>query len=159
MSTILPEPTPDPARNYFSQQCVLASGIASGAVTPTADERHNSAAYLMGRRDAFHVVVAHLASSRSLREAAEKSAAFGRGLRERSTVHPYGADWCDGFAGAAFEAALDITMYAATGTLPMVDRERLQEARVAVRKFTPLSNNAWVAPTGLDEPPASRREW
>jgi hypothetical protein len=38
MSKILDEPPVDPVRGYFSQQCVLLTGIASGVVEPTAGD-------------------------------------------------------------------------------------------------------------------------
>ncbi len=159
MSKILPEPSADPARNYFSQQCVLLSGLASGAVKQPVTSELQSPSFLMGRRDAYHVVVAHLASSKSLRDAAEKCAAFGRGVGERAESHPYGAEWCSGFAQAALEASSDITMYAATGSLPVVNPGQLQAARVAVRKQTPLFRNDWIQSSALHEPPNSHREW
>src|SRR5690606_20848568 len=118
MSRIAQDPPVDPARGYFSQMCVLYTGMAAGMVDPFPGELGASPSYLMGRRDAFHVVVAHLASSRTLREAGDKCAAFGRGVGERGLSHPYGAEWCAGFADAANEASLDLAMYAASGVLP-----------------------------------------
>ena len=96
MSRILEEPPVDPARGYFSQLCVLLTGIASGVVEAPAGDGLQSPTFHMGRRDGYHVVVAHLASSRTLREAADKCLAFGRGVDERAEAHPYGPDWCHG---------------------------------------------------------------
>lgn len=138
MPTILPEPPVDPARSYFSQLCVLLTGIASGVVEPLATEALHSPSFHMGRRDGYHVVVAHLASSRTLREAADKCLAFGRGVAERGEAHPYGPDWSRGFASATIDAAQDIVMYAATETLPHIDRVRLHTARTAARHLSPL---------------------
>ena len=159
MSKILQEPHVDPARNYFSQQCVLLTGMASGVVEPPADEEPHSHSFTMGRRDAYHVVVAHLASSRSLRDAAEKCAAFGRGVGERADAHPYGADWCAGFSKAALEAAADIAMYAASGCLPSVDATRLRAARAAVRHVSPLGGGDWAHRSIMLDPPQSHHEW
>lgn len=159
MSKILQEPPVDPARNYFSQQCVLLTGMASGVVDLPPGDGPQSHGFIMGRRDAYHVVVAHLASSRSLRDAAEKCAAFGRGVGERADAHPYGAEWCAGFSHAALEAAADIAMYAASGSLPAVDAARLRAARTAVRHVSPLGGSDWVPPTVLHDPPHSHREW
>jgi len=158
MSRVLREPPVEPVRAFFSQQCVLLTGIASGVVEPTAGEPPRTSAYQMGRRDGFHVVVAHLASSRSLREAADKCVAFGRGVVERAESHPYGPDWCCGFSQATLDAADDIAMYAATETLPMVDRKRLQAARTAARHLSPLSG-MWPARPAKVEPPRSHHEW
>ena len=159
MSKILQEPPVDPARNYFSQQCVLLTGMASGVVDVPLAEGPQSHAYVMGRRDAYHVVVAHLASSRSLRDAAEKCAAFGRGVGDRNEAHPYGTDWCSGFSHAALEAAADITMYAASGVLPTVDVTRLRAARAAVRHVSPLGGSEWAQRAMLLDPPTSHHEW
>jgi hypothetical protein len=158
MSKILEEPPVEPVRSYFSQQCVLLTGIASGVVEPFAGEPRRTAAYHMGRRDGYHVVVAHLASSRSLREAADKCLAFGRGVEERADAHPYGPDWCRGFAQATLDAAGDIAMYAATESLPTVDKNRLRAARTAARHLSPLSGT-WPARPASHEPPTSRHEW
>ena len=158
MSRILEEPPVDPARGYFSQLCVMLTGIASGVVEPSAGEALQSATYHMGRRDGYHVVVAHLASSRTLREASEKCLAFGRGVEERAEAHPYGPDWCHGFAQATTDAAHDIAMYAATTTLPPVDKARLRAARTAARNLSPLGGGWPSQPVKLD-PPLSQREW
>jgi hypothetical protein len=152
MSKIIDEPPVEPARGYFSQLCVLLTGVAAGVVEPGAGEGMQSPNYHMGRRDGYHVVVAHLASSRSLKEAADKCAAFGRGVDERAESHPYGPDWCHGFAQATLDAASDIAMYAATCTLPPVDKTRLRAARTAARNLTPLPR-PWPAPR------ASQHEW
>jgi hypothetical protein len=159
MSKIMQEPPVDPARNYFSQQCVLLTGMASGVVDVPRADGPQTHAYVMGRRDAFHVVVAHLASSRSLRDAAEKCAAFGRGVGERSDAHPYGTEWCSGFSHAALEAAADIAMYAASGMLPTVDAARLRAARAAVRHVSPLGASEWAQRALLLDPPRSHHEW
>jgi len=158
MSRILEEPPVDPVRNHFSQMCVLLTGIASGVVTPPAGESLHSASYHMGSRDGFHVVVAHLASSGSLREAADKCDAFGRGVKDRAADHPYGPEWSRGFAQATIGAAVDIALYAATATLPAVDKARLRSARVAARQLSPLSC-LWAPRPGPTEPPRSSREW
>jgi hypothetical protein len=158
MSRILEEPPVDPARGYFSQLCVMLTGIASGVVEPPTGESLQSATYHMGRRDGYHVVVAHLASSRTLREAADKCLAFGRGVGERAEAHPYGPDWCHGFAQATMDAAHDIAMYAATSTLPPVDRTRLRAARTAARNLSPLASG-YPAPPVKDEPPRSPHVW
>ncbi|MEP6764807.1 MAG: hypothetical protein ABJB66_10875 [Gemmatimonadaceae bacterium] len=152
MSKIIDEPAVEPARGYFSQLCVLFTGIASGVVEPEANEGSHSLNYHMGKRDGYHVVVAHLASSRTLLEASEKCAAFGRGVEERGEAHPYGPDWCSGFASGTLEASSDIAMYAASGVLPIVDKGRLKSARTAARNITPLPG-AWPAPK------SSHREW
>jgi hypothetical protein len=110
----------------------------------------------MGRRDGFHVVVAHLSSSRSLREAADKCIAFGRGVEERAEAHPYGPDWSRGFASATLEAAADIMMYAATATVPPIDKVRLRAARTAARHLSPLHGMFTKKPT---EAPRSHHEW
>lgn len=151
MSRTIDEPPVEPARGYFSQLCVLHTGIAAGVVEPAPGDGLKPAAYYMGKRDGFHVVVAHLASSRTLLEASEKCSAFGRGVEERGDAHPYGPDWCHGFAQATLEAAADIVMYAASGTLPTVDKAKLKAARTAARNLTPL--NAWPIPR------PSSREW
>lgn len=158
MSKILEEPPVDPARGYFSQLCVMLTGIASGVVEPPAGEALQSATFHMGRRDGYHVVVAHLASSRTLREAADKCLAFGRGVGERAEGHPYGPDWCHGFAQATTDAAHDIAMYAATSTLPPVDRTRLHVARAAARNLSPLASGHPAKPL-QDEPPRSPHVW
>lgn len=144
MSRIIDEPLVEPARGYFSQLCVLYTGIASGIVSPIPTEVVQTPNYHMGMRDGYHVVVAHLASSRTLLEAAEKCSAFGRGVEERGDAHPYGLDWCMGFAQATREATSDLAMYAASGTLPTVDKVRLKSARTAARHVAPLPN-AWPA--------------
>lgn len=158
MSKILDEPPVDPVRSYFSQLCVMLTGIASGVVEPLAHEPARSAAYQMGRRDGYHVVVAHLASSRSLREAAEKCRAFGSGVGERAEAHPYGPEWCRGFAQATMDAVGDIAMYAATASLPTVDAAKLRAARSAARHLSPLPGLWPARPAGL-EPPRSHHEW
>ena len=152
MSKIIDEPAVEPARGYFSQLCVLFTGIASGIVEPDQDEVPQSLNYYMGKRDGFHVVVAHLASSRTLLEASEKCSAFGHGVEERGEAHPYGPDWCHGFAHGTLDAALDIAMYAASGVLPVVDKGRLKAARTAARSITP-----W--PGATPAPKSSHREW
>jgi hypothetical protein len=158
MSPIVEEPPIDAIRAYFSQLCVMLTGIATGVVAPAADEAMLPATYHMGRRDGYHVVVAHLASSRSLREAADKCVAFGRGVEERATSHPYGPDWSRGFALATMDAASDIAMYAATTSVPTVDKARLRAARTAARHLSPLNGN-WAAKTPGSEPPRSHHEW
>lgn len=158
MSRILEEPPVDPVRSYFSQLCVLLTGVASGVVEPIKGEPARSAAFQMGRRDGYHVVVAHLASSRSLREAADKCVAFGRGVDERADAHPYGPDWCHGFALATTDAAADIALYAATETLPQMDKERLRAARTAARHLSPLSG-MWPNRPATHDAPRSRHEW
>lgn len=142
MSRIIDEPLVEPARGYFSQLCVLYTGIASGMVSPLPSDIVHSPNFYMGMRDGFHVVVAHLASSRTLLEASDKCSAFGRGVEERGDAHPYGLDWCMGFARATRDAAADIAMYAASGALPTVDKARLRSARTAARHIAPLPN-AW----------------
>jgi len=158
MSKVLSEPPVDPVRSYFSAQCVLMTGIASGIVEPLLGDATRTAAYQMGKRDGYHVVVAHLAASRSLREAAEKCLAFGRGVDERAEAHPYGPDWCHGFAQATLDAAGDIAMYAATASIPAIDKRRLRAARTAARHLSPLSGTWPVRPAAL-EPPRSHHEW
>ena len=158
MSKILEEPPVDPVRSYFSQLCVLLTGVASGVVEPSPGEPTRSSAYQMGRRDGYHVVVAHLASSRSLREAADKCLAFGRGVDERAEAHPYGPDWCHGFAQATLDAAGDIAMYAATETLPSIDKVRLRTARTAARHLSPLSS-LWPSRPASNDTPRSHHEW
>lgn len=158
MSRILQEPALDPVRSYFSQLCVLLTGVASGVVQPLASEMKQTPAYQMGRRDGFHVVVAHLASSRTLRDASDKCRAFGQGVEERATDHPYGPDWCRGFAEATLDAVGDIAMYAATETLPLIDRTRLNTARRAARHVSPLSG-LWPVRPPTAEPPRSHHEW
>lgn len=158
MSKILEEPPVDPVRSYFSQLCVLLTGVASGVVEPSAGDPKRTSAYQMGRRDGYHVVVAHLASSRSLREAADKCLAFGRGVDERAEAHPYGPDWCHGFAQATLDAAGDIAMYAATETLPSIDKARLRTARTAARHLSPLSS-LWPSRPASNDTPSSHHEW
>jgi hypothetical protein len=159
MSRILEEPPIDPLRGYFSQLCVVLTGIASGVVEPVTADALQSPTYHMGRRDGFHVVVAHLASSGSLREAADKCLAFGMGVEERAASHPYGPDWSYGFARATMEAATDIAMYAATSTLPPIDKVRLRAARIAVRNRSPLSGLWPQRPAFGVQPPHSQHEW
>ncbi|MCC6241382.1 MAG: hypothetical protein IT353_01020 [Gemmatimonadaceae bacterium] len=158
MSKILEEPPVDPVRSYFSAQCVLMTGIASGVVAPTASDIGRTSAYQMGKRDGYHVVVAHLAASRTLREAADKCLAFGRGVDERAEAHPYGPDWCRGFAQATVDAAGDIAMYAATASLPTLDKRRLRAARTAARHLSPLSS-LWPTRPASNEPPSTHHEW
>jgi hypothetical protein len=146
----------DPLRSYFSQQCVLLTGIATGMVPAPASEAPHSASYQMGRRDGLHVVVAHLASSRFIREAADKCVAFGRGVEERAASHPYGPDWSRGFAEATLEAAADMALYAATAIVPLVDKARLRAARTAARHLSPL--HGMFAPQPR-EAPRSHHEW
>ena len=138
MSRIIEEPSVDPIRGYFSQLCVMLTGIATGVVHPPIEERSWSPNFQMGRRDGYHVVVAHLAASSTLREAAEKCLAFGNGVAERANTHPYGPEWSEGFAKATFDAAGEIAMYAASGFVPSVDRARLRAARTAARHLSPL---------------------
>ena len=152
MSNIIDEPPVEPARGYFSQLCVLYTGIASGVVDPIPTDVVQTPNYHMGMRDGYHVVVAHLASSRSLLEASDKCSAFGRGVEERGDAHPYGSEWCLGFAHATQDASADIAMYAAAGTLPSVDKGRLKSARTAARNIAPLPN-AWHTPK------SSHRNW
>jgi len=158
MSRILEEPPIEAVRGYFSQLCVMLTGIASGLVEPTAGDALRSPTYLMGRRDGYHVVVSHLACSRSLKEAAEKCIAFGRGVDERAEAHPYGPDWSHGFAEATMEAATDIAMYAATQTLPQVDKARLRAARAAARHVSPLSGS-WPSRPDKPDAPHVKRDW
>lgn len=158
MSKILEEPPVDPIRSYFSQLCVMLTGIASGVVEAPAGEALQSPTYHMGRRDGFHVVVAHLASSRSLKEAADKCTAFGRGVEERADSHPYGPDWSHGFAQATMEASSDIAMYAATSSVPPIDKARLRAARTAARHLSPL-HGLWSPKPVVSEPPRSHHEW
>ena len=159
MSRFLEEPPIDPIRGYCSQLCVMLTGIASGVVEPPAADALHSPTYHMGRRDGFHVVVAHLASSRNLREAAEKCVAFGMGVEERADSHPYGPDWSYGFARATMEAAADIAMYAATSTLPPIDKARLCAARTAARHLSPLSGRWAQRLASGAQPPRSQHEW
>jgi hypothetical protein len=88
--------------------------------------------------------------------------AFGRGVEERASTHPYGPDWCHGFSQATMDAASDLAMYAATCTLPVVDKQRLRSARTAARHLSPFPAS-WTAPRGdmLDAPESrtSPREW
>lgn len=162
MSELLEEPPLDPLRGHFSQLCVLFTGIATGVVDPPAAEAGFPLAYHMGLRDGYHVVVAHLASSATLREAAEKCEAFGEGVDERAGAHPYGPAWCEGFVRATFDAAADIAMYAATNTLPHLDRARLRAARTAARYLAPQADGWSVLPRRRADdppPPAGSREW
>jgi hypothetical protein len=159
MSRILDEPAIDPIRGHFSQLCVMLTGIASGLVQPMPGDALQPATYHMGRRDGFHVVVAHLASSRTLREAADKCVAFGAGVEERADSHPYGPDWSHGFAHATMAAAADIALYAATSTLPPVDQSRLRAARTAARHLSPLERLWAQRPSAGAEPPRSHHEW
>lgn len=159
MSRILEEPPIDLIRGYFSQLCVMLTGIASGVVEAPVVDALQSPSYYMGRRDGFHVVVAHLASSRNLRDAADKCAAFGTGVAERADSHPYGPDWSRGFAHATLEASADIAMYAAVGTVPPIDKTRLRAARIAARHVTPLSGLWSPRPAAGTPPPRSQREW
>lgn len=159
MSRILEEPPVDPIRSYFSQQCVLLSGIASGVVEAPASDALRSPSHHMGRRDGYHVVVAHLASSRTLKEAADKCVAFGRGVEERADAHPYGPEWSQGFADATMEAAADIMMYAATAYVPSVDKTRLRAARTAARHLSPLHGLWSPKPPAGSEQQRSHHEW
>lgn len=158
MSRIVEEPPVEPVRSYFSKLCVILTGVASGMVEPTQDECTQSSTFQLGRRDGYHVVVAHLASSHTLREAADKCVAFGRGVEERAETHPYGAEWCHGFFEATNEAATDVAMYAAAGTLPTVDAARLRAARAAARNVSPLAG-VWPTRPANVAPPRSHREW
>lgn len=158
MSRILEEPPVDPLRSYFSQLCVMLTGIASGVVEALDGDGLQSATFHMGRRDGFHVVVAHLASSGTLREAADKCAAFGRGVEERADSHPYGPDWSHGFAQATLEAAADIAMYAATSCVPPIDKSRLRAARSAARHLSPL-HGLWSPKLAGNDQPRSHHEW
>lgn len=158
MSPILEEPPVDPIRSYFSQHCVLLTGIATGVVEAPAGDALKSPTYHMGRRDGLHVVVAHLASSRSLKEAADKCVAFGHGVEERADSHPYGPDWSLGFAQATMEAAADIAMYAATSYVPPIDKARLRAARTAARHLSPL-HGLWSPKPKSSEQPRSHHEW
>lgn len=158
MSPILEEPPVDPIRSHFSQLCVMLTGIATGVVEAPAGDALQSPTYHMGRRDGLHVVVAHLASSTSLKEAADKCVAFGRGVEERADSHPYGPDWSQGFAQATMEAAADIAMYAATSCLPPLDKVRLRAARTAARHLSPL-HGLWSSKAPGAEQPRSHHEW
>lgn len=158
MSRILEEPPVDPIRSYFSQLCVMLTGIASGVVEAPAGEALQSPTYHMGRRDGCHVVVAHLASSPTLKEAAEKCIAFGRGVEERADSHPYGPEWSQGFAAATMEAAADIAMFAATSYVPPLDKARLRAARTAARHLSPL-HGLWSPKVTGSEPQRSHHEW
>jgi hypothetical protein len=137
----------------------MLTGIASGVVEPPTEGVFRSPSYHMGRRDGFHVVVAHLASSRNLREAADKCVAFGLGVEERADSHPYGPDWSHGFAQATMEAAADIGMYAATSSVPPIDKSRLRAARTAARHLSPLSGLWTPRPATGGEPPRNHHEW
>ena len=94
-----------------------------------------------------------------------RSAESGRAIRlhalwmpqERADAHPYGPEWAQGFAHATLEAALDITMYAATATVPPIDRARLRAARTAARHLSPL--NGIFAQKPVDAPRPTHREW
>ncbi|MCU0648334.1 MAG: hypothetical protein MUF00_10095 [Gemmatimonadaceae bacterium] len=165
MPRIVEEPPMEPARAHFSQLCVLMTGVAAGVVEPSAGDALQSPNYLMGRRDGYHVVVAHLASSTTLKDAAEKCSAFGRGVEERADSHPYGPDWCHGFAQATLDAAGDLAMFAATCTLPPIDKARLRAARAAARHLSPYPS-VWpasrtpISSAAIDPPaPPPRREW
>lgn len=116
----------------------MLTGIASGGIEAVGGDAHLPPAFHMGRRDGYHVVVAHLAASTTLREAAEKCELFGLGVAERADAHPYGPDWSQGFAHATLDAASDIALYAATASVPPIDRQRLEAARAAVRHVTPV---------------------
>ncbi|MEO7362908.1 MAG: hypothetical protein ABI120_21425, partial [Gemmatimonadaceae bacterium] len=70
----------------------------------------------------------------------------------RGEAHPYGAEWCFGFAHATQDASSEIAMYAAAGTLPAVDKSRLKQARTVARNVAPLPN-AWHLPN------APHRTW
>jgi len=157
MSKILEEPPVAPVRGYFSQLCVMLTGVASGLVEPSAGDSLRSPTYLMGRRDGYHVVVSHLACSRSLKEAADKCTAFGRGVEERAQAHPYGPDWSFGFAHATTDAAAEIALYAATGTLPPVDKVKLRAARAAARHASPLTGS-WPDRSATPAMPPVKRE-
>jgi hypothetical protein len=159
MSRFLDEPSTDPIRGYFSQLCVIMSGIATGVVEAAAGETLCSPSYHMGRRDGFHVVVAHLASSSTLREAADKCLAFGMGVLDRAHAHPYGPDWSNGFGRATTEASADIAMYAASGTVPPIDATRLRAARTAARLLSPLAGVWANRPAPSTEPPPRSRDW
>lgn len=158
MPRIIEEPAADPIRSYFSQLCVVLTGVATGVVRPPAEDEGRAPNYLMGRRDGYHVVVAHLASSRSLREAADKCVAFGKGVEERSATHPYGPEWSQGFAAATIDAASEIAMYAASGAVPAVDAARLRAARTAARHLSPLPGLFAPKPRETGEP-RTQREW
>lgn len=158
MSKIVEEPPVEPVRTYFSKLCVILTGVASGMVEPTVDESTQSSTFQLGRRDGYHVVVAHLASSHTLREAADKCVSFGRGVEQRSETHPYGGEWCHGFFEATIEAASDVAMYAATGCLPPVNAMRLRAARAAARNVSPLAG-VWPTRPADIAPPRSHREW
>ena len=93
------------------------------------------------------------------REAADKCVAFGLGVEERADSHPYGPDWSHGFAQATTDAAADIAMYAATSTIPTVDKSRLRAARSAARHLSPLSGIWTQRPAAGAQPPRSHHEW
>jgi hypothetical protein len=158
MRRILSDPPLEPLRSYCSQMCVLLTGIAAGVVPPAERDALHSVAHHMGRRDGYHVVLAFLATPASMRQAADRAMAFGDGVAERASQHPYGPEWSGGFAQATRDAAADIMMYAATGTLPRVDAARLRAARMAARHLTPLGK-WWAARTIDSDPPRSHREW
>ena len=156
MSRFLAEPPVDPIRSYFSQLCVLLTGIASGGIDAVGSDALLPPAFHMGRRDGYHVVVAHLAASETLRAAAEKCELFGLGVAERAEAHPYGPDWSQGFAHATLDAASEIALYAATATVPPIDRQRLEAARAAVRHATPVHalRGGHAGTSGAVPPPA-----
>lgn len=156
MRRILDEPPIDPIRSYFSQLCVMLTGIASGGIDAIGSDAMLPPAFHMGRRDGYHVVVAHLAASASLREAAAKCEHFGMGVAERAEAHPYGPDWSRGFAHATLDAASELALYAATATVPPIDRRRLDAARAAVRHATPVHALRSAYPSGIEaiQPPA-----
>jgi len=153
-SRLLAEPVSEPIRSYFSQMSVLYTAIAAGGVSAPAGPGRSPAWY-MGMRDAFHVVVAHLAASATLREAADRCANFGQGVAERASVHPYGPEWCDGFAEAALGAAADIALYAAGEVVPPIDAEALRAARTTARYLSPLHALRAIRPEGS----ADSRGW
>ena len=90
-----------------------------------------------------------------LREAADRCANFGQGVAERASVHPYGPEWCDGFAEAALGAAADIALYAAGEVVPPIDAEALRAARTTARYLSPLHALRAIRPEGS----ADSRGW
>jgi len=156
MRRLLDEPPIEPIRSYYSQLCVMLTGIASGGIEAIGSDTLLPAAFHMGRRDGYHVVVAHLAASATLREAADKCEQFGLGVAERAEVHPYGPDWSQGFAHATLDAASELALYAATATVPPIDRRRLEAARAAVRQATPVHalRTAYQGGMAAVQPPA-----
>lgn len=158
MRRLLPDPPLEPLRTYCSQVCLLLTGVAAGVVPPAEIDVRHPVARHMGRRDAYHLLLACLAMPGTPRQAADWALAFGERVDQWSGPLPYGTEWAAGFAEAAREAAADIMMYVATGTLPRLDAARLRAARMAARHLTPLGK-WWAARTLDSEAPRPRREW